>query len=228
MDPFGFGSQVREQMEGLFVRGMEEMLRNQKVLQDVGRTVELGLEGKKAADTQIRQYLELMNIPTRDDVARILQYLQKIESRIADVEEKIDTVGDHVRLMSQALMMAGRAVAAREATPKEAPAPEAAASAPAEAAPAAPPAPVADPVEPVAEEAVGRATPVRKAAEKVEMPPASAPAESKPKAAAPKGRAAKAPATTKAPAAAVTPAVAKAPATAEAAPKRVAKKGKRS
>ena len=121
MDPFAFSTQAREQMEGLFVRGMEEMLRNTRTLQDMSKTMEMGLEGKKMADSSIRQYLEMLNLPTRDDVTRILQYLQKIESRVIGLEEKVEDLGDHVRMMSQALMMAGQAVAAREAAQSTAP-----------------------------------------------------------------------------------------------------------
>jgi hypothetical protein len=94
MDPTKMGAQFFEQMEAMFVERFKEMLQSPAILSQVSKGVEAGLEGKKQFDGAVKGYLEKMNMPTREDVAKILQYLHKIESRIADLEEKIEDLGD--------------------------------------------------------------------------------------------------------------------------------------
>lgn len=96
MDP-QLTSQMQKQMETMFVQGMDQMMRNAQALQHFGTTLKSGLEGKQMADNAMKQYLEMMNLPTRDDVARILTYLQKIESRLIDLEEKVEDLADRVK-----------------------------------------------------------------------------------------------------------------------------------
>ena len=88
MDPTQFGKKYVEEMEKLFVGRVNDMLKTPDVLEKVGKGMEAGLDGKKVFDDSMRAYLERSNIPTRDDIARVLQYLQKIESKILDLEEK--------------------------------------------------------------------------------------------------------------------------------------------
>ena len=38
-------------------------------------------------------------MPTRDDIARVLGYLQRIESRLLGLEEKIEDLGDRLRTL---------------------------------------------------------------------------------------------------------------------------------
>jgi hypothetical protein len=94
MDPTKMGTQFFEQMEAMFVERFKEMLQSPAILSQVSKGVEAGLEGKKQFDGAIKGYLEKMNMPTREDVAKILQYLHRIESRIADLEEKVEDLGD--------------------------------------------------------------------------------------------------------------------------------------
>lgn len=96
VDPTGFGKEYFEQLEKVFIGKFSQMLQDPSVLAQVGKGMDAGLEGKKATDTAMKKYLEQAQIPTRDDVARILQYLQAIESRIISLEEKIEDLADRI------------------------------------------------------------------------------------------------------------------------------------
>ena len=104
MDPTQFGKQFMEpmnkqfyeQMEKTFVEKINEMMLNPSFLSSISKGVESGLDGKKKTDDVMKNYLEKMNMPTRDDTARVLQYLQKIESRIIGLEEKLEDLGDEI------------------------------------------------------------------------------------------------------------------------------------
>ena len=136
MDPQALSNQIREQMESFFVKGMEEMVRNAQTLQSVGKGMEVGLQGKQMADAAMRKYLELLNLPTREDIAAVLQYLQKIESRVIGLEEKIEDVSTSLAKTEKAVKKCIEdSLAAKPADPVPATPPPAA---PVQAAPAAP------------------------------------------------------------------------------------------
>jgi hypothetical protein len=96
MDPTKFGNQFYEQMESLFVDRFKELLHSHSFLSKVSKGVEAGLDGKRELDNVMKHYLEHVNMPTREDVAKILQYLTKLESRIIGLEEKIEELQDEI------------------------------------------------------------------------------------------------------------------------------------
>jgi hypothetical protein len=96
MDPGSFQKQFFDQMETVFVEKIGEMLKDPDFLEKVSKGMGAGLESKKKADSMSKAYLEKMNMPTRDDISKILQYLQQIESKIIDLEEKIEDLQDEV------------------------------------------------------------------------------------------------------------------------------------
>lgn len=108
MDPMQASRQFYEQMESFFIQGMERMVRDPASVGSMSRAVEGGLETKARADAALKQYLESMQIPTRDDVAKILQCQQTLESRILGLEEKIEDLADLVRERLPEKKRAGR------------------------------------------------------------------------------------------------------------------------
>jgi polyhydroxyalkanoic acid synthase PhaR subunit len=101
MDPTKFGNQFYEQMETLFVDRFNELLHSHSFLSKVGKGVEAGLEGKKGFDDAMRQYLEKVNMPTREDIGKILQYLTRLESKIIGLEEKIEDLQDEIEALRE-------------------------------------------------------------------------------------------------------------------------------
>ena len=101
MDPSLFGKQFYEQMEKMFIDKMNEMIHNPKFLSNISKGVEAGLDSKKKSDEAMSSYLKKMNMPTREDTAKILQYLQKIESKILDLEEKLEDLEDDINTLKK-------------------------------------------------------------------------------------------------------------------------------
>ncbi|MGV8118625.1 MAG: hypothetical protein AB2L14_02565 [Candidatus Xenobiia bacterium LiM19] len=100
-DPFAMSSKMVEQMEALFIERMKEMLGSPSFLSSISRNVESGLEGKKEFDSALKKHMESLNIPTRDDIAKILIYLQRIESKVADMEESVEDLSDELKAIKQ-------------------------------------------------------------------------------------------------------------------------------
>jgi hypothetical protein len=96
MDPAQFGKQFYEQMEKTFIEKMNDLIHNPSFLANISKGVEAGLDSKKKNDDLMKNYLEKMNMPTREDTAKILQYLQKIEAKLLDLEEKVEDLSDEI------------------------------------------------------------------------------------------------------------------------------------
>lgn len=92
----GFPKEFSEMMEKVFVEKMNEMIRNPEFLSGFSKVVGTGLEGKKKADELSREYLQKMHLPSREDIAHVLQYLQQIESRLVSMEEKIEEMSERL------------------------------------------------------------------------------------------------------------------------------------
>ena len=101
MDPSIFQKNFSDQMEKMFIDSMNEMFKNPAFLNKLMKGVELGLDTKKKKDNLMESYLKKMNMPTREDTSKILQYLQKIESKIIDIEEKVEDLTDDVEKMKK-------------------------------------------------------------------------------------------------------------------------------
>lgn len=95
--PGQFPKEFFDMMEKLFVEKVNEAIRNPSFLAQFSKAVGTGLEGKKKADEVTLEYLEKLHLPSKEDFARQMQYLQQIESRIIAVEEKVDDLLDVVK-----------------------------------------------------------------------------------------------------------------------------------
>jgi hypothetical protein len=94
--------QWQEQMEKVFVEKINEMIRNPALLTAVSKSIETSFDTKSKANETIAEFMKKMNIPTKHDTGRILQYLQQVEARILDLDEKIDILNARLDRQAQA------------------------------------------------------------------------------------------------------------------------------
>jgi polyhydroxyalkanoic acid synthase PhaR subunit len=97
MDPTLMGKEYFEQVEKLFVNKLKETLKDPEFLSVVNQGIDMNLENKKNVNDSVKNYLKSLNMPTREDIARVLQYMQAIESRIISMEEKLEDLEDHLK-----------------------------------------------------------------------------------------------------------------------------------
>jgi polyhydroxyalkanoic acid synthase PhaR subunit len=97
MDPTLMGKEYFEQFEKLFVNKLKETLKDPEFLSVMNQGIDIGLENKKNINESVKNYLKSLNVPSRDDIARVLQYLQAIESRLISLEEKIEDLEDRLK-----------------------------------------------------------------------------------------------------------------------------------
>ncbi|HNV68271.1 MAG TPA: hypothetical protein PKO06_01140 [Candidatus Ozemobacteraceae bacterium] len=107
--------QWQEQMEKIFVEKINEMIRNPALLSAVSKSIETSFDSKQKANETIAEFLQKLNVPTRHDTGRIMQYLQQVEARVLDLDEKLDLLLDRVEKL-QATSLAQPSIP-RAATP---------------------------------------------------------------------------------------------------------------
>lgn len=103
--PDYFDSMVRKRVEDIiektFLEKSRELVINPNFLSQVSNGIQSSLKEKKEIDDAIREYLEKNHLPSKHDVAKILQYQQRLESRILDLEEALEDLREGGQLQKE-------------------------------------------------------------------------------------------------------------------------------
>jgi len=70
---------------------VESMLRNPAVLGPAGKLLTAAMKTKSATDRAVSQWWGSIGLPTKRDQERSLHKLNMLESRLLDLEERLDT-----------------------------------------------------------------------------------------------------------------------------------------
>lgn len=65
--------------------------------QGVGQLLEFNLQFKKMIDESTLKYLELMNMPSRNDIADLSSLIVNVDAKVDDLEEKLEENLDNSR-----------------------------------------------------------------------------------------------------------------------------------
>lgn len=69
---------------------LEEMLKSPLVLEPSGKMLTLAMKAKKKRDDAVNKWWGSLGLPTKHDQERTLHSLNQLQSRIMDLEEKLD------------------------------------------------------------------------------------------------------------------------------------------
>jgi polyhydroxyalkanoic acid synthase PhaR subunit len=95
-DPFELWRQVYEANERAWNAALERTLSSPAFAEAQGKLMETLLAAQKTARENMRTYLEMMNVPTREDIARVGEL-------IVNLEEKVDQLDDRLIQVEAAL-----------------------------------------------------------------------------------------------------------------------------
>lgn len=76
--------------ESATAKYLESVLRSPLVLEPAGAALTAAMKAKAARDKAIAQAWALLGLPTRRDQERILHALNQIQSRLIDLEERLE------------------------------------------------------------------------------------------------------------------------------------------
>ncbi|MBX3026492.1 hypothetical protein KF840_16410 [bacterium] len=76
-----------EEVFGVF---LEELGKNPKVRQQLGKTLERAVDAKRAVDKNMQAVLSALNVPSRADFHRVLTKIEALQGSVVNLSMKVD------------------------------------------------------------------------------------------------------------------------------------------
>jgi len=90
-------NQAQSVLAGLFERGeevvgvfLDELSRNPRVREQLGKTVERAVGAKRAVDKNMQTLLSVLNVPSRADYHRVLTKIEALQGSVVNLSLKVD------------------------------------------------------------------------------------------------------------------------------------------
>jgi polyhydroxyalkanoic acid synthase PhaR subunit len=116
-DPFEMWRQMYEANERAWTSALEQAMGSPEFGESSGKLLETMLAAQKSVRDNMRTYLETMNVPTREDIARLGELVVGLEEKVDQVIDRLDELGAALRPAPAPEPTSGPAVSASRAKP---------------------------------------------------------------------------------------------------------------
>jgi len=96
-DPFEMWRQLYETNERTWTAALDQAMGRPEFGESSGKMLETMLAAQKAVRDNMRTYLETINVPTREDIARVGELVVGIEEKIDQLADRLDAIEEAVR-----------------------------------------------------------------------------------------------------------------------------------
>ena len=96
-DPFEAWRQMYDTNERAWSAALEQAMGSREFGESSGKLLETMLAAQKSVRDNMRTYLETMNVPTREDIARLGELVVGLEEKIDQVADRLDGIEQAVR-----------------------------------------------------------------------------------------------------------------------------------
>ena len=96
-DPFETWRQMYDTNERAWSAALEEAMGSPEFGESSGKMLETMLAAQKSVRDNMRTYLESMNVPTREDIARLGELVIGLEEKVDQVVDRLDAIEEAVR-----------------------------------------------------------------------------------------------------------------------------------
>jgi polyhydroxyalkanoic acid synthase PhaR subunit len=128
-DPFDTWRQLYDANERAWTSALEQAMGSPDFEESSGKMLETMLAAQKSVRDNMRTYLETMNVPTREDIARLGELVIGLEEKVDQVADRLDAieaaVGAKVARPASSATPAGPATPPSPAKPRARPKPRA-------------------------------------------------------------------------------------------------------
>jgi hypothetical protein len=97
-DPYELWRQLYETNERAWSAALEQAMGSPEFGESSGKLLETMLAAQKSVRDNMRTFLETMNVPTREDIARLGELVVGLEEKIDQLADRFDAVESAVRL----------------------------------------------------------------------------------------------------------------------------------
>ena len=96
-DPFEMWRQLYDANERAWSTALEQTMGSPEFGESSGKMLETMLAAQKSVRDNMRTYLETMNVPTREDIARLGELVVGIEEKIDQLADRLDGIEGAIR-----------------------------------------------------------------------------------------------------------------------------------
>ncbi len=96
-DPFEVWRQLYDTNERTWSAALEQTMASPEFGESSGRLLETMLAAQKLVRDNMRTYLETMNVPTREDIARLGELVIGLEEKIDQATDRLDAIEKAIR-----------------------------------------------------------------------------------------------------------------------------------
>jgi polyhydroxyalkanoic acid synthase PhaR subunit len=97
-DPYEIWRQMYEANERAWTAALEQTMESREFGESSGKMLETMLAAQKSVRDNMRTYLETMNVPTREDIARLGELVVGLEEKVDQVVDRLDAIETAVRI----------------------------------------------------------------------------------------------------------------------------------
>jgi polyhydroxyalkanoic acid synthase PhaR subunit len=99
-DVFGVWRQLYDENERAWSAALEQAMGSSEFGESSGRLLETMLAAQKSVRDNMRVYLETMNVPTREDIARLGELVVGLEEKVDQIADRLDGIDGTLRTRS--------------------------------------------------------------------------------------------------------------------------------
>jgi polyhydroxyalkanoic acid synthase PhaR subunit len=99
-DAFAVWRQLYDANEKAWTSALEQAMGTSEFGESSGRLLETMLAAQKSVRDNMRAYLETMNVPTREDIARLGELVIGLEEKSDQIADRLDALDDVIRTQS--------------------------------------------------------------------------------------------------------------------------------
>ncbi|MGO4889069.1 polyhydroxyalkanoic acid synthase subunit PhaR [Anaerobacillus sp. MEB173] len=89
-DPYSIWKDYYKNVENYWGQTMDEKMKTEEFSEWLGKVVDLNLLYKQMADKSAKQYLEQMNLPSREDLSSLSSLIVNLDAKVDDLEEQLE------------------------------------------------------------------------------------------------------------------------------------------
>src|SRR5438477_9772393 len=92
VDPFELWRQIYETNERAWNAILERTINSPAFAESSGKVLETFLAAQKTVRDNMRQYLEQINLPTREDIARLGELIVSLEEKVDQLDDRLASI----------------------------------------------------------------------------------------------------------------------------------------
>src|SRR6266851_6123781 len=101
-DPFELWRQIYDTNERAWSTILERTVNNPAFAESTGKVLETFLSAQKTVRDNMRSYLEQINLPTREDIARLGELIVALEEKVDQLDDRLSNIEATLRTQASA------------------------------------------------------------------------------------------------------------------------------